>query len=364
MPIDATFLPGLELSRALYEEAVRPLLAAACPRLPHSAARIGSGSEVLGFDTARSADHDWGPQLQLFLPADAVAAQGDAIHRLLAERMPDAVRGWPTRYRESGDPGDPVGHLDFTGEPLSHRVHPVDPAAWFRERLGVDPTAGELSVRNWLAVPQQALAEVTGGAVFHDGLGVLGPVRERLAWYPDQVWRHLLGCQWQKLSQEEAFVGRTAEVGDDLGSAVAAARQVRELMRLALLQARRYAPYTKWLGSAFARDVPDAARLGATLRGVLAATTYADRENELCAAYEELARRQNALGLTAGPVDPTRRPYRSRPFQVIRADRFADALLATVDDPELKALPPTGSVDQWADSTDFLGRVATSAPGS
>ena len=174
-----------------------------------------------------------------------------------------------------------------------------------------------------------------------------------------ELLRRSLQGQWQKLSQEEAFVGRTAEVGDDLGSAVAAARQVRELMRLALLQARRYAPYTKWLGSAFARDVPDAARLGATLRGVLAATTYADRENELCSAYEELARRQNALGLTAGPVEPTRRPYRSRPFQVIRADRFADALLATVEDPELKALPPTGSVDQWADSTDFLMRATT-----
>ncbi|WP_329123024.1 DUF4037 domain-containing protein [Streptomyces sp. NBC_01465] len=358
MPTEAAatpFLPGLGLSRALYEEAVRPILAAAHPQLPYSAARIGSGSEVLGFDTARSADHDWGPQLQLFLHPEAAATHGGTIHRLLADKLPGTVHGWPTRYRPSGDPRDPVGHLDPTADPLSHRVQTAAPAPWFHDRLrGVDALTAELSVRDWLAIPQQALAEVTGGAVFHDGLGVLGPVRERLAWYPDQVWRYLLGCQWRKLSQEEAFVGRTAEVGDDLGSAVVAARQVRELMRLALLQSRRYAPYSKWLGSAFTRDVPDAKLLSTPLRETLAATTYADRSAHLCDAYEELARRQNALALTPTPVDPTRRPYRSRPFPVIRADRFADALLATVTDPHLTALPPVGSVDQWADSTDFL----------
>jgi hypothetical protein len=40
------FVPGLQLSRAFYTEAVRPLLA----DVQHTAARIGSGSEVLGFD--------------------------------------------------------------------------------------------------------------------------------------------------------------------------------------------------------------------------------------------------------------------------------------------------------------------------
>ncbi|MGR3936917.1 hypothetical protein LCH29_29095 [Streptomyces sp. BRA346] len=51
------FVPGLELSRRFYLEAVRPLLDEAAPGTTHSAARLGSDSEVLGFDTARSADH-------------------------------------------------------------------------------------------------------------------------------------------------------------------------------------------------------------------------------------------------------------------------------------------------------------------
>ena len=44
----------------------------------------------------------------------------------------------------------------------------------------------------------------------------LGQVRALLAWFPPQVHRWLLACQWERIAQEEAFVGRAAQVGDDL----------------------------------------------------------------------------------------------------------------------------------------------------
>ena len=55
------FIPGIELCRRFYWEAVRPVLDTEFPGLPHTAALIGPGSEVLGFDTEMSADHNWGP---------------------------------------------------------------------------------------------------------------------------------------------------------------------------------------------------------------------------------------------------------------------------------------------------------------
>jgi hypothetical protein len=58
---------------------------------------------VLGFDTPRSADHEWGPRLELFLTAEDRARHGDDIRRLLAERLPKQLRGWPTHFRESDD---------------------------------------------------------------------------------------------------------------------------------------------------------------------------------------------------------------------------------------------------------------------
>ncbi|MFC9926193.1 DUF4037 domain-containing protein [Streptomyces sp. NPDC127190] len=350
----APFLPGIALSEALYEEAVGPVLRDAFPRLRYAAARIGSGSEVLGFDTPRSADHEWGPRLELFLTAEDQARHGAAVRRTLAERLPKDIRGWPTHFEESGDPLDPVGRMQPTDGPVNHRVGVYDLDGWLTDRLGSRSAGAEPTTREWLAMPQQRLAETTGGAVFHDGLGALTDVRRRLAWYPDQVWRYLLACQWQRVSQEEAFVGRCAEVGDDIGSAVVAARLVRDLMRLCLLLERRYAPYSKWLGSAFGR-LAAAKSLGPALRGALAATDHRTREAHLCDAYEMAAALQNASGLSA-PVDPKRRPYHSRPFQVLRAERFAQALAETVTDPDLRRLGLVGSVDQWADSTDLLSR--------
>ncbi|MFJ1754921.1 DUF4037 domain-containing protein [Kitasatospora sp. NPDC088134] len=350
------FLPGVELSRLLYTEAVRPLLDSAHPGLRHAAALVGPGSEVLGFDTPRSADHDWGPRLDLFLTAEDADRHAADLHDLFAHRLPKQVRGWPTHFRPTGDPNDPVGHLEATEGPVAHRVVVRRVDEWLTDRLGTATAATEPGpiLTDWLAMPQQRLAEVTGGAVFHDGPGTLTAARHRLARYPDQVRRYLLACQWQRLAQEEAFVGRCAEVGDELGSALAAGRLVRDLMRLCLLLEHRYAPYTKWLGSAFARTAA-AARLTPALRGALAATGHAERERHLCDAYETVAHLHNATGLTA-PLDPARRHYHDRPYRVLHADRFARALAATLTDPDLRALPLTGAVDQWADNTDLLTR--------
>ncbi|PJT50453.1 hypothetical protein CWI85_12105, partial [Streptomyces albidoflavus] len=228
------FLPGLELSRLLYEEAVRPLLDEVHPGLRYAAARVGTGSEVLGFDTPRSADHEWGPRLQLFLTPEDAARHTATLHELLRERLPKEVRGWPTHFRPATADG-PIGHMTPTDGPVDHRVDLLETDRWLTGQLGPGATAEEPTAADWLAMPQQRLAEVTGGAVFHDGPGALTAARLRLAWYPDQVWRYLLACQWQRVSQEEAFVGRCSEAGDELGSAVTAARLVRDLMRLTFL---------------------------------------------------------------------------------------------------------------------------------
>jgi hypothetical protein len=61
------------------------MLRAEYPALSYSAALIGWGSDVLGFDSERSTDHNWGPRLQLLLPDDA-APMGDEITAMLADR--------------------------------------------------------------------------------------------------------------------------------------------------------------------------------------------------------------------------------------------------------------------------------------
>ncbi|MEV5713416.1 DUF4037 domain-containing protein [Amycolatopsis mediterranei] len=353
--MDQTFVPGLELSRRFYHEAVRPLLHAHLGELPHTAARIGSGSEVLGFDTARSADHEWGPRLQLFLSRDDAGRSAQDVVAMLSDQLPKTFHGYPTHFGPTEN--EHVRHMVVTDGPVFHRVDVTSLDDWLPCHLGFDPRHA-ISTLDWLATPTQTLAELTAGAVFHDPTGELTTVRSRLGWYPEQIWRYLLACQWQRISQEEAFVGRCGEVGDELGSAVVAARLIRDLLRLSLLMHRRYPPYGKWLGSAFAR-LPFAATVSPALTAALAATTWPEREAHLATAYTAIAGLHNGLGLTE-PLDPGTRPYHDRPFQVLHAERFGQALFGTLTDPALRALPRTGAIDQFADSTDLLGdRAAT-----
>ena len=127
--------------------------------------------------------------------------------------------------------------------------------------------------------------------------GISPGLRSLLAWYPDDIWWWMLACQWERLAQEESFMQRTAEVGDETGSAIVTARLVRDVMRLALLVARRYAPYQKWFGTAFSR-LDDPEGLGEQLAAALSGTSLRQREDALGAAYQILAGRFNALART------------------------------------------------------------------
>jgi hypothetical protein len=299
---------------------------------------LGWGSEVLGFDTERSTDHGWGPRLQLFVAAGDVARTRAAVDA----GLPDDFRGWPTRF-------------GWDTTPVSDHVEVATLERWLEKLLGFDPGRG-LSLRDWLTTPQQVLLEVTRGAVFHDGLARLEPIRDTLAWYPDEVWMWLLACQWRRLDQEEPFVGRTSEVGDELGSRVVAARLVRDIMRLSFLLERRYAPYSKWLGSAF-RELEAHGAIGRSLLSVLGATDYTAREAALAEAAEGLADRHNALGITE-PIDASVQLFHGRPYRVLGSGRFVEACLERVSDPRLRDLPLIGAVDQWVDSTDVLSYTA------
>lgn len=326
----AEFVPGRDLARAFYDEVVAPLLA----DVEHSAALVGTGSDVLGFDTERSTDHGWGPRLQLFVASSEV----DAVRARVLPALPETFRGWPTRY-------------GWDEVPVSHHVEVEHLGGWLERQLGFDPRQG-MTTLDWLTTPQQLLLTTTRGPVFHDGNGELAALRETLAWFPDDVWLWLVACQWRRIDQEEPFVGRTAEVGDDLGSRILTARLVRDIVRLCFLFERRYAPYSKWLGTAFGElDVYETLRR--PLAAALAAEDFGAREDALVEAMQAVAERHNALAVTEA-VEPTVRLFHERPYRVLGSGRFVEACLARVADPWLRARPLIGAIDQLTDSTDVL----------
>ncbi|HEU4323557.1 MAG TPA: hypothetical protein VFS21_10460 [Roseiflexaceae bacterium] len=63
----------------------------------------------------------------------------------------------------------------------------------------------------------------------------------------------------------------------------------------------------------------------------------------------------NALGLTA-PLPVEVSAFHNRPFRVIHAERFAQALRDAIRDPEMRCIAERrliGGIDQISDSTDL-----------
>ncbi len=336
---------------------MRPILEAHFPQLRYSAALIGSGSEVLGFDTPMSTDHHWGPRCLLFVDERSFELRGE-ISTILSQHLPYEFYGYSTHYSPPDLDDNGVQHLEAIGEGVvNHRVEIFTLRTFVQDRLAFD-VVGEIETADWLTFSQQRLLEITRGAVFHDNLG-LEDLRARFAFYPDAIWRYMLASGWARIGQEESFVGRTDMVGDDVGSQILTARLCRDVIRLAFLMERQYAPYAKWFGTAFAQ-LECAPRLLPTLNAAMSGRTWREREHHLANAYENIAAIHNVLEITE-PIPAKVSPFFSRPFQVIHGGHFASVLQATLP-PTLQCLPLIGSIDQFSDSTDLLENAVLRLP--
>lgn len=326
---------GIELARVFHREVVGPLLARHCPGMPYAAGRLGSGSEVLGLDDAMSHDHDWGLRLTLLVPEERRAEVGD----LLTRGLPESFLGLPTSFPFSGE------------DEIRHRVEVDSPAGFARARLGVDPRDGMTSL-DWLSLTGQAVLEVAAGPVFVDTAGEITAIREPLAWYPDDVWHHVVAADWVSQAEEMPLMSRAGDRGDDLGSRVIAARLVDVAMHLGFLLERRWVPYPKWRGLLFDR-LPHASAVDEALHDVLTADTWQERQQRLAAALDALLELQRGVGLPA-PSGPATVPFWDRPY--LHPDpRVVPALLDPVADPALRAVRPgLGSAEQRTDTVALL----------
>lgn len=142
------------------------------------------------------------------------------------------------------------------------------------------------------------MLEVLGGNVFTDQVGDLTRLRRALTWYPDDIWRYVVACDWQRLDQELPLMARAGDRGDDLGSRVIAARLVDVAVHLAFMLSRAWPPYSKWRGTVF-QTLPIAQSLAPHLHAALSADRWQDRDVALREALERLAGRQLEVGLPA-----------------------------------------------------------------
>ena len=348
------FVPGLVLAEGFYQDGVNPILASHYPDLRYSAALIGSGSEVLGFDDEMSRDHHWGPRVMLFLSTDDFKEKRDAIRSVLSNELPPQYLGYSTNFAppDITDHGAQILQPVISG-PVNHRVEIHTLAGYFHSYLNID-IEKPLSPVDWLTLPQQKLRTIVAGRVFHDDLN-LESIRSRFAWYPHDVWLYILAALWARIGQEEHLMGRAGDVGDENGSAIIGARIARDILRIAFLMEKQYPPYAKWFGTAF-QQLQCASILGPALTQALHAESWPEREDALCTAYEIIAGMYNALGITV-PMVAKVSQFFNRPFKIIWGEKFALAIVQQITDPEVIPLTKKsliGSIDIITDNTDVL----------
>jgi hypothetical protein len=343
------FIPGLQLSELYYKQIVEPVLRAKFPRLKYSAGLLGSGSEVLGYDTPQSRDHNWGLRLFLFLTDNNLRTKSKEIDQELRANLPSSFLGYSTSFGKPDEIGVRVPSQSDSGK-IEHYILFYSIRSYFKQYLNVDPYQ-KIGVSTWLTLPQQKLLSIVMGKLFHDDLGIK-QIIGNFKYYPRDVWLFTLASQWSKISQKEAFVARATVVGDELGSRIIASEIVRDLMTLCFLMEKRYAPYSKWFGKAFS-ELEIENELSPILNNILDSTSIEERELYLDRAYSIVAMGHNSLKITKTMKTQVSKFY-DRPYLVIHGDIFAKEIMKKIRDPSIQNLPTIGSIDQLIDSSEFL----------
>ena len=325
------FVKGLELNRGFYFDVVRPLIEKNFAGPVYSAALLGYGSDVLGYDTETSADHNWGPRLQIFPEDEKSAAE---IDDCLKQKLPYQYRGFPVNFT---DPAyDKVQRMEYTEKrPLNHLVEINEPSNYFARRYSLKKLRC-FGIDDWLEFSDQGLLEITSGEVFYDGLDVLNNLRRELAFYPGDIRKLRMAVLWNYIWNKEAFIGRSIALDDFAGLKMQAGRIVNYLVKILFYLENRYIPYSKWFGTAF-RELKVYGRVSGAVTDALRENEPKAVESALCALYEKVVQENNKNGELPFIGNKTR-DFFNRPYRVIFAENIVEKLIGSIENEKLKKI--------------------------
>ena len=226
-------MKGLELSKEFFEEYGRPMLENEFSDiLPLLAAGLfGSGSECFGFDDEISTDHDFEPSFCIFIPDEDTLDRRTAflLERAYA-KLPKEFKGYKRNMLA------PVGGA-------RHGVIRTD--EFFKEKIG--SSDGILTLEQWLALPEQALAEATNGELFFDNCSQVSKIRESLKYFPEEIRRKKIAGNLLIMAQSGQYnYKRCISHGETAAAQLAVNEFVKSAMSVIFLLNNKYQPYYKW----------------------------------------------------------------------------------------------------------------------
>jgi tetratricopeptide (TPR) repeat protein len=231
---------GMGLARLYYTTYVRPMIAEQFRAYEDRIAvgLVGRGSDCFGFDDTASKDHDWGPDLCLWLDDATYAEIGDALQEAY-EALPDTVAGYARAKRVNA--GRRRGVLRISD--------------FYKDLIGTDT----YETIDWANTPDYALAAAINGEVFSDAQGTFTRIREALLLgYPERIRRLKMAECMSKYAQNLQYnFSRMWNRGETIAARIHACDGMREAIKLYYLIHNRYAPHDKWLHRGI-ETLPDA----------------------------------------------------------------------------------------------------------
>ena len=266
---------GMELAKAYFEAYGKPMLEERFPELmPFLAAGLcGSGSECFGFDDEISRDHDFEPGFCIFLPDE------DVVDRRSAFLLERAYAALPKEF---------MGFCRLQMQPVGGARHGVWRIGdFFLEKTGTRD--GNLSPDQWLRLPEQSLAEAVNGELYFDGYGEVSRIREKLAYFPEDIRRKKLAGELLLMAQSGQYnYPRCLEHGEIGAAQLAIFEFAKSTMSAVFLLNRKYQPYYKW-GFRAMRALPELSDTAELLEYLITSDNEGDAAREKMSVIEGVA---------------------------------------------------------------------------
>ena len=226
-------MKGLELSKRFYEEVAKPILEQDFAHLlPYVAIGLaGSGSECYGYDDDLSQDHDFEPGFCIFIPDEDVVDRKSAFE---FERM----------YAKL--PKEFIGYKRSVVSAVGGNRHGViRMSEFFGAKVG--SLTGQLTVGQWLSLPEYSLLEATNGEVFCDNYGKFSAIRQELGYFPDDIRLKRMAGNLLLMGQSGQYnYSRCLSRGETASAQLALFEFVKSAVSVAFLLNQKYMPYYKW----------------------------------------------------------------------------------------------------------------------
>ncbi len=226
-------MKGIEISKAYFEEYGSPMLEKDFRDvLPYlCVGMVGSGSDCYGFDDEVSRDHDFEPGFCIFIPNEETV---DRRTEFLLER---AYAKLPKEF---------MGLKRSLVSPVGGRRNGVIRTdEFYTNKIGCSD--GNLSVKDWLTVPESYLFEATNGEIFFDNYGEFTEIRKRILQMPEDIRLKKLAGNLLLMAQSGQYnYSRCLSHGETGAAQLAVIEFVNAAMKTVFLLNKKYMPYYKW----------------------------------------------------------------------------------------------------------------------